>query len=649
MGMSSPAPSEHIAEDSDEQLPVPEPNLRSPHVSIHVDESPELSSPSWANRASSHKPITRKSLAIAIPKNSRRSLTVSGTWADSDVESEDDLQATSSRTEPGAARRKSIVASPASERQDVSINPGRRKSVARKSVSAALSPQSARASVSPQADHILPGLRRVLADEANDADIKRERQAAGTSDAFLGADSGALDAMKTTVGGGTKLEGGFRLTQSQPQMSADMKALYQKFRQVQKRESLGLVPLQGKDPVNAEKKETPKDDNQDAPVIDDEGNFIGAGNFAEALVDFFGSMANALSAFDFLATGEITRSRWETTLAAAGFDVKAISGVSPERLFRMLDTCNGPPTGSIKLDDWKHFFQTNLQGDQAEKLFVMDKGTRPRRLALRKDMSELVERDKARQAVETETASEIPDKAVPEGKESGVAVAGGDPGSLLLEKSDASAEVGNPTRASSASSAVETSSLDETEDWSGMIDSSTGGPFKGQGKKGLKAWGQLKADMPKAAPEEITVDARLAEIARKIADEKKVQDENDERHKAKDGRLQEGSSAVHVVFYKHASGNWRGQKLFKRTPDLVSLSEALHEVFPQRVQHRFERFRRLLNRFFDDALTLQGDMALPGQRTTAGLTLDYFQVFMQKAIRSLGEGVLNLLVKHAKA
>eukprot|EP00930_Biecheleria_cincta_P020597 TRINITY_DN1545_c0_g1_i1.p1 TRINITY_DN1545_c0_g1~~TRINITY_DN1545_c0_g1_i1.p1 ORF type:complete len:1237 (+),score=327.94 TRINITY_DN1545_c0_g1_i1:47-3757(+) len=98
-------------------------------------------------------------------------------------------------------------------------------------------------------------------------------------------------------------------------------------------------------------------------------------------------------------------------------------------------------------------------------------------------------------------------------------------------------------------------------------------------------------------------------------------------------------SMIHQVFEAYASGNHRGQRVFLRYSDLREFAEDVKGVMPQAHQ-AFHRFTGILEFYFDETLQLQADL---GERGGQGLTLRWFQVFVQKAIRRLGLQIVGVL------
>jgi hypothetical protein len=99
------------------------------------------------------------------------------------------------------------------------------------------------------------------------------------------------------------------------------------------------------------------------------------------------------------------------------------------------------------------------------------------------------------------------------------------------------------------------------------------------------------------------------------------------------------ASIVSKIFMAYATGKFNGETIFLRFPDLNEFAEDAKDAMP--AKHRlFMQFRADLESVFDDTMQLQVDM---GTRTTKGLTLQWFQVFIQKAMKKVGAGCVGLL------
>jgi len=91
------------------------------------------------------------------------------------------------------------------------------------------------------------------------------------------------------------------------------------------------------------------------------------------------------------------------------------------------------------------------------------------------------------------------------------------------------------------------------------------------------------------------------------------------------------------LFHQFASGSHRGQKIFVRSPDLEEFSVAFVEVCSRRsTPARLEAF---LKEMFSNVTQIQLDF---GTRTTKGLTLQWFQIFVQKAALKAGFSATSL-------
>ncbi|CAK9060995.1 unnamed protein product [Durusdinium trenchii] len=99
-------------------------------------------------------------------------------------------------------------------------------------------------------------------------------------------------------------------------------------------------------------------------------------------------------------------------------------------------------------------------------------------------------------------------------------------------------------------------------------------------------------------------------------------------------------SLVKQVFRLYASGYSKGRFVFIRNPDLSRFMEDSKHILPG-FRKRFRRFKRIFESLFDDTIQLQCDMPGQGLRITAGLTLDWFQVFVQKVVRRIGMEVMS--------
>eukprot|EP00933_Yihiella_yeosuensis_P066341 TRINITY_DN70589_c0_g1_i1.p1 TRINITY_DN70589_c0_g1~~TRINITY_DN70589_c0_g1_i1.p1 ORF type:complete len:279 (-),score=111.61 TRINITY_DN70589_c0_g1_i1:13-828(-) len=95
------------------------------------------------------------------------------------------------------------------------------------------------------------------------------------------------------------------------------------------------------------------------------------------------------------------------------------------------------------------------------------------------------------------------------------------------------------------------------------------------------------------------------------------------------------------IFERYATGWSRSQRVFLRFPDMRQFAEDMRHILPN-AHRQFKRFQRVLESFFDDTLSLQCVMGGPGGRVTAGLTVEWFQVFVQKALNKVGPGMMEM-------
>jgi hypothetical protein len=98
-------------------------------------------------------------------------------------------------------------------------------------------------------------------------------------------------------------------------------------------------------------------------------------------------------------------------------------------------------------------------------------------------------------------------------------------------------------------------------------------------------------------------------------------------------------SVISKIFFAYATGWHNGESIFLRFPDLNEFAEDAKDAMPAK-RRLFLRFRADLETVFDDTMQLQVDM---GTRTRKGLTLPWFQVFIQKAMKKVGNGCVGLL------
>ncbi|CAE7586446.1 SEC1A [Symbiodinium natans] len=103
--------------------------------------------------------------------------------------------------------------------------------------------------------------------------------------------------------------------------------------------------------------------------------------------------------------------------------------------------------------------------------------------------------------------------------------------------------------------------------------------------------------------------------------------------------IQTSSELIRQAFDAYATGNHRGERTFLRYVDLKEFADDLRSAMPGR-QNSFRDFGIILELCFDDTTQLQSDF---GIRVGPGLTHQFFQVFIQKAMSRLGLQVASVL------
>lgn len=106
------------------------------------------------------------------------------------------------------------------------------------------------------------------------------------------------------------------------------------------------------------------------------------------------------------------------------------------------------------------------------------------------------------------------------------------------------------------------------------------------------------------------------------------------------GKADDFQSIVKRVFRLYATGYSKGRYVFIRNPDLARFMEDSRSMLPG-YRRKFRRLKRIFESLFDDTIQLQCDMPGQGLRITAGLTLEWFQVFVQKVVRRVGIEVMS--------
>jgi len=106
------------------------------------------------------------------------------------------------------------------------------------------------------------------------------------------------------------------------------------------------------------------------------------------------------------------------------------------------------------------------------------------------------------------------------------------------------------------------------------------------------------------------------------------------------GNAESEASIIQRLFFAYASGSQNGERIFLRFPDLRKLARELKDEAPEALK-MFESFSESLESVFNETLQLQMDM---GTRTSKGLTLKWFMVFVQQAIHRIGYFIISLLM-----
>jgi len=115
--------------------------------------------------------------------------------------------------------------------------------------------------------------------------------------------------------------------------------------------------------------------------------------------------------------------------------------------------------------------------------------------------------------------------------------------------------------------------------------------------------------------------------------------EDGSESKASDSGDDEDFSLASRLFEAYATGWHSGSKVFLRFPDLTEFVEDMKTLMPA----QYKLFKKLLPQMeclFDDTVQLQTDM---GVRTSNGLKIQYFQVYIQKVLLKLGYATVSLL------
>lgn len=100
------------------------------------------------------------------------------------------------------------------------------------------------------------------------------------------------------------------------------------------------------------------------------------------------------------------------------------------------------------------------------------------------------------------------------------------------------------------------------------------------------------------------------------------------------------SALISQAFDFYASGQHGSERTFLRFVDLKEFSGDLRDAMPKKRRLAFHEFQAILEMCFDDTAQLQTNL---GIRVGSGLTLQFFQVFIQKAMNRLGLQIASVL------
>eukprot|EP00435_Cladocopium_sp_Y103_P031068 s2079_g7.t2 len=100
------------------------------------------------------------------------------------------------------------------------------------------------------------------------------------------------------------------------------------------------------------------------------------------------------------------------------------------------------------------------------------------------------------------------------------------------------------------------------------------------------------------------------------------------------------SALISQAFDVYATGNHSGQRVFLRFVDLKGFAGDLRNAMPKKRRPQAHEFSAVLEICFDDTAQLQSNL---GVRVGSGLTMQFFQVFIQKAMNRLGLQIASVL------
>ncbi|CAE7458815.1 tmcA [Symbiodinium sp. CCMP2456] len=164
--------------------------------------------------------------------------------------------------------------------------------------------------------------------------------------------------------------------------------------------------------------------------------------------------------------------------------------------------------------------------------------------------------------------------------------------------------------------------------------------------------GHVEVEDAAADARSVTAAPRQPPDVHKVHEKRHAADDCDPAPPERDSQV----SLITEVFEVYSTGQHRGQRTFLRFSDLREFAEDLREVLPE-VRKNFHKFTGRANlltvtnpvslvdageleNIYDDTQQLQCDM---GDHSSKGLTLRFFQVFVQKVIRRLGPSIVGAL------
>jgi len=150
----------------------------------------------------------------------------------------------------------------------------------------------------------------------------------------------------------------------------------------------------------------------------------------------------------------------------------------------------------------------------------------------------------------------------------------------------------------------------------------------------------VRTDVRKGMPVGIYVENPADESEADCSDAEDAITQEEDSSDLFKGNAESEASIIQRLFFAYASGSQNGERIFLRFPDLRKLARELKDVAPEALK-MFESFSESLESVFNETLQLQMDM---GTRTSKGLTLKWFMVFVQQAIHRIGYFIISLLM-----